>query len=148
MVSNRIRVWYISKILKIAQNDKNSKFENGIYISNARTLKIGAYVRINENVFLQGKITIGSYVMIAPNVAIYSSTHIYNDKTIPMVLSGSTVPKEVTIHDDVWVGRGAIIMPGITVGRGAIIGANAVVTKDVEEYTIVGGVPAKILKKR
>ena len=55
--------------------------------------------------------------------------------------------KKVTIEDDVWIGASAVIMPGVTLHKGAIIGAGAVVTKDVDEYTVVAGVPAKPIKK-
>jgi len=54
---------------------------------------------------------------------------------------------KVIIEDDVWIGEGAAILPGVVIGRGAIIGTNAVVTKDVDPYTVVGGVPARIIKK-
>ncbi|MEL4069505.1 DapH/DapD/GlmU-related protein [Ochrobactrum sp. GPK 3] len=56
--------------------------------------------------------------------------------------------KRVVIGNDVWIGHGAVITPGVTVGHGAVIGANAVVTKDVAPYTVVGGVPAKLIRKR
>lgn len=146
--SNVIRMWYVAKVLKIMPFDKNSKFESGIYLSDARNLKIGKHVRINENAFLQGSITIGDYAMIAPNVSIYSKTHNYHDINIPMVQSGESETKTVSIENDVWVGINVVILPGITIGKGSIIGANAVVTKNVEPYSIMGGIPAKLLRKR
>ena len=146
--SNSIRIWYCAKLLKILPFDTNSKFENNIYISNAKNLKIGKFCRINENVLLQGTITIGNYVMIAPNVAIHSSTHIYKDILQPMVTNGLSENKPVIIEDDVWIGRNVVILPGITIHKGSIIGANSVVTKNIEEYSIYGGVPAKFIKKR
>lgn len=138
----------MSKVLKIIPFDKNSKFEYGIYISDARNLRIGKHVRINENVFLQGRINIGDYVMIAPNVAIYTKTHNYNDINTPMVLSGETDTQEVIIEDDVWIGINSVILPGVTIGKGTIIGANSLVNKDVEPYSIMGGIPARLIKKR
>jgi maltose O-acetyltransferase len=138
----------MAKILKVIQFDKNSKFESGIYISDARNLEIGKHVRINENVFLQGSITIGDFVMIAPNVSIYTKTHRYGDINTPMVLSGESETKTVTIENDVWLGLNAVVLPGITVGKGSIIGANSVVTKNVEPYSIIGGVPAHLIRKR
>jgi len=147
-LSNTIRLWYMAKILKVIQFDKNSKFESGIYISDARNLEIGKHVRINENVFLQGSITIGDFVMIAPNVSIYTKTHRYGDINTPMVLSGESETKTVTIENDVWLGLNAVVLPGITVGKGSIIGANSVVTKNVEPYSIIGGVPAHLIRKR
>lgn len=147
-LSGLIRLWYVSKLLKLMPFDKNSKFEPNIYISNGANIKMGKHIRINEDVFLQGVVDIGDYVMIAPNVAIHSSTHIYNNPPMPMVLNNLTEPKKVTIEDDVWIGRNSVILPGITIGKGSIVGANSVVNKNVEPYTIVGGVPAKFIKKR
>ena len=147
-VSNSIRIWYLSKILKIMPYDKNSKFEYKIYISDARKIKLGSYVRINERAFFQGDVKIGNHVMIAPNVSVYTRTHKYDKIKIPMVLSGETSTQTVVIEDDVWIGINAVILPGIRIGKGSIVGANAVVTKDVEPYSIVGGVPAKLIRKR
>ena len=145
---NTLRIWYMSKVLKIMPFDRNSKFENGVYISDAKQLRIGNYVRINENSFLRGAITIGDYCMIAPNVSIYTRTHVYDNPDIPVVLSGEIDFKEVILEEDVWIGRNVVILPGIHIGKGSIIGANSVVTKNIEPYSIVGGVPAKLIRKR
>ncbi len=147
-ISNVMRLWYVAKVLKVMPFDKNSKFEFGIYLSNAKNLKIGKHVRINENVFLQGSIQIGDYAMLAPNVSIYSKTHNYHDIHTPMVKSGESETKTVIIEEDVWIGINAVILPGITIGKGSIIGANAVVTKNVAPYSIMGGIPAKLLRER
>ena len=146
--SNRLRLWYMSKILRIMPYDKNSKFETRIYISDARQIRFGSHVRINENSFFQGAVSVGNFVMIAPNVSIYSRTHMYSDFETPMVLSGNSEIREVIIEDDVWIGINAVVLPGIRIGKGSIIGANSVVTKDVPPYSIAGGVPAKIIKSR
>lgn len=138
----------MAKVLKIIKYDSNSKFESGIYISDAKQIKIGKYARINENVFLQGEIEIADYVMIAPNVSIYTKTHNYHDVNTPMVLSGETETKKVIIERDVWIGINAVILPGVTIGEGAIIGANSLVNKNVESYSIIGGVPARLIRSR
>ena len=145
---NSLRRSFVAKGLGIMPNDSNSKFENGIYISDARQLKIGKYVRINEHVFLQGKITIGDYVMIAPYAALYTNTHEHANVNTPMVMQGDTTTEEIVVENNAWIGRNVVILPGITIGEGAIVGANSVVTKDVTPYTVVGGVPAKVIKKR
>ena len=67
---------------------------------------------------------------------------------IPMREQGSLPPQKVTICDDVWIGARVIILPGVTIGKGSIIAAGAVVTKNVPEYAVVGGVPAKVIKYR
>ncbi len=65
-----------------------------------------------------------------------------------MILQGEKKGINPIIEDDVWIGRNAIIMPGVRIGKGSIVGAGAVVTKNVEPYSIVGGVPAKLIRKR
>lgn len=134
-------------ILRIMQKGSLNYFENNVYIGKGSAVKIGSNCQINENVFIQGAI-IGSYVMIAPNVSILTKGHAFGDTEIPMVQQGNTKELIPLIEDDVWIGRNAIIMPGITIGKGSIIGAGAIVTKDVKPFSIVGGVPAKLLRNR
>jgi len=144
---NRFRVFYVSRILKVMSLDTNSRFQNNIYIGNGKNVRIGKHCQINEHVFIQGA-TIGSHVMIAPNVSLLANTHNHKRVDIPMILQGEKKDKKIIIEDDVWLGRNAIVMPGITIQKGSIVAAGAVVTKDVPAYVIVGGVPAKIIKKR
>ncbi|RYE29894.1 MAG: acyltransferase [Sphingobacteriales bacterium] len=110
-------------------------------------MKIGNYCEVNENVYIQSAI-IGDHVLIAPNVALLSVTHNYDDLELPILEQGFTEPRPVIIEDKVWIGRNVIVMPGIKLGKGCIVGAGAVVTKDVDPFTIVGGIPAKMLKFR
>ena len=86
--------------------------------------------------------------MMGPEVVIYTSGHKHDRLDIPMIEQGSSETYPVIIGNDVWIGRRAIIMPGVTIGDGVIIGAGAVVTKNVEPYVVVAGVPAKVVKKR
>lgn len=129
------------------QPDKKSKFQNNVYIGNGENVRIGKHCQINEDVFIQGA-SIGNYVMIAPNVILQANTHKYNDTETPMIQQGEEKGKIITIEDDVWLGRNVIVLPGIIIKKGSIVAAGAVVTRDVPEYAIVGGVPAKIIKKR
>ncbi len=78
---------------------------------------------------------------------IITNTHNFENCDIPMRTQGLK-NISVTIEDDVWIGSRVIILPGIKIGKGSIIGAGAVVTKDVPEYSIVGGVPAKLIRSR
>ncbi|HOO26508.1 MAG TPA: DapH/DapD/GlmU-related protein [Clostridiales bacterium] len=73
--------------------------------------------------------------------------HSYTDPDTPIV-DQPTDQRKITIEDNVWIGANAVITPGITIGTGSIIGAGAVVTKDVEPYSVMGGVPAKLIRKR
>lgn len=84
---------------------------------------------------------------MGPDVTILSQTHNIERTDIPMGKQGMR-EAEVIIGNDVWIGMRSIIMPGVKIGDGAVIGAGAVVTKDVLDYAIVGGVPARIIKYR
>lgn len=111
-------------------------------------LKIGNNFGVGILCEINGSVKIGNDVMMGPEVVIYTSGHRYENTDIPMREQGSTEVCSVVIEDDVWVGRRAIIMPGVKISNEVVIGAGAIVTKDVPNYTIVGGVPAKVLKMR
>lgn len=141
---NSIRVGLAGNFLTVG---KNCKIYPRVNLGDGNGITIGDNCRINENVYIEGAV-IGNYVMIAPNVTIYSSTHIFLSTEIPMVMQGQTKEVASIIEDDVWIGNRVIIMPGLKIGTGSIIGAGAVVTKNVEPFSIVGGVPAKLIRKR
>ena len=144
---NTIRRLYICKILNIAKNCKNSKFQNKLYLSDFSNITIGKYCQINEYVFIQGA-RIGDYVMIAPHVTILSSTHPHHDTSIPMIKQEKIRNITPTIGNDVWIGTQVVIMPGVHIADGCVIGAGAVVTRDTEPYSIYGGVPAHKIRSR
>lgn len=91
---------------------------------------------------------IGKYVLIGEHCSIYSKNHIFLDKTRLICNQGYTKEKVVTIGNDVWICDRVIIMPGVVIGDGSVIAAGSIVTKDVEPYSVVAGVPAKIISKR
>ena len=101
---------------------------------------IGEKLTIVDKLSDQGNITIGSRVAISPSVILVVSSEPNFSKIKQYV---KTVHGTIQIKDDAWIGAGAIILPNITIGEGSVVGAGAVVTKDVEPYTIVAGVPAK-----
>jgi maltose O-acetyltransferase len=146
-IFNTVRVWYLSKVLHVLDSGEGQHFQNNVYISNALNVRIGTCCHINEHVFIQGA-HIGSYVMIAPHVSILCSSHNHQRTDIPMILQGELKNFLPNIEDDVWIGRNAVILPGVTIGRGSIVGAGAIVNKDVIPYSIVGGVPARLIKMR
>jgi acetyltransferase-like isoleucine patch superfamily enzyme len=144
---SHLRRWYVSKVLGIMAWDAESEFQNHVYIGDGSKIRIGKCCKISEDVFLQGAI-IGDYVMIGPNTAILTKSHQHESTDIPMVKQGETEDRIPVIEDDVWIGRNAIILPGLRIGAGSIVGAGAVVTSDVPPYSVVGGVPARMIRKR
>ncbi|HKL10089.1 MAG TPA: acyltransferase [Clostridia bacterium] len=127
---------------------KNINIEKGAYFGSGKGISIGDYSGIGVGAKLSGKITIGSHVMMGPEVMIYTANHNYGRDDIPMIEQGDSEMKPVVIGDDVWIGARAIILPGVELGKGCIIAAGSVVTKDVPQYSIAGGNPAKVIKKR
>lgn len=122
-------------------------------IREGQYVTIGDNCLINHNCLIQagksaaGSIKIGNYVHTGVNVMMLGFNHGFYTRDVP-TKEQDYLDAPIVIHDDVWIGAGAIILAGVDVGKGAIIAAGAVVNKDVPEYAIVGGVPAKVLKYR
>lgn len=112
-------------------------------------IEFGKNVSLNEWVYLSafGGLKIGNDVRIGHRVSIMTSDHNFNEVDIPIYKQGLKAAP-VVIEDDVWIGCNVTVLKGVTVGKGAIIAAGAVVTKDVQPYSIVGGVPAKPISSR
>lgn len=123
---------------------RGSRIHMGARFFDPENIKIGQGSIIGDNAFLDGrdKLTIGNHVDIASSVMIYNSEHDVNSEDFHAI----TAPVE--IGDFCFIGPGVIILPGVKIGKGAVIGAGAVVTKDVEEFKIVGGVPAEVIGER
>lgn len=115
----------------------------GARLSHTYGIRAGRNLMINAGAFLYGRggLTFGDHVMIGPNVVIVSSQHRFDDPRIEMVFQGHKTDP-VTVGSDVWIGANAVVLPGITIADGTVISAGAVVTRDTEPYSIVGGVPA------
>lgn len=111
---------------------------------NPKNITIGADTIIGDQVFLDGraKLTIGSHVDIASEVMIYNSQHDLNSEDF------HAREESVEVGDYAFIGPRAIILPGVKIGRGAVVAAGAVVTRDVPDFAIVGGVPAKVIGER
>lgn len=137
----------MSKVMHLMPYHSKTTVQENVYVSGPGRVKIGSNCQINENVFIQGAI-IGNNVMIAANTSLIANMHKHDRTDIPMNMQGKIVDNKVIVEDDVWIGRNAVVMPGVRIGTGSIVAAGAVVTKDVPPYSIVGGVPAKVIKKR
>ena len=126
------------------------RIDSGVTIEGFENIEIGDYFSMNSNSQLgasYGKIIIGNDCAIAPNCVLRASNHNFDDPTIPFRLQGHKYG-EISIEDDVWIASNCVITANTKIGKSSIIGAGSVVTKDVEPYSIVGGVPAKLIKKR
>lgn len=144
-------------------------FETPHYIANGcivqKLSSLGAYTYLQENVSIWPYVKIGRFCSVASNVIIGPSEHDYESISSHPVLVDREVykkqadyvfglkskgkeQKEVVIGNDVWIGTNAVILRGVRIGDGAVIAAGAIVTKDVESYQIVGGIPAKMIKMR
>lgn len=112
-------------------------------------ITIGNNCSINPFCALYGSagIKIGDYVMIGSGAKIISAMHGFSRIDVPMRLQRTT-KKGITIKNDVWIGANATVLDGVTIGSGAVVGAGAVVTKDVPEYAIAAGVPARVIRTR
>lgn len=123
-------------------------FHHNVLFSKGSNISIGEWSLINRYVMLDDRadINIGSFVMVAAGVTIETHTHPFDDFSVPIAYGGrSGLP--VSVGSNSVVGYNTVLMAGVQIGYRCIIGANSVVTKDVPDYTVVGGVPAKPIKQ-
>lgn len=147
-LSAYIRARIYSLFLK--KTGKKIFIQHDVIFRNLKYIELGNNVYINHHAEILAGINgikIGNDVMIGQYAKLLTTNHSYTDLSIPMNKQ-TEISEHIIIHDDVWIGANAIILPGIEIGKGAVVGASALVTKDVPEFAIVGGVPAKIIKYR
>lgn len=125
---------------------RHSVVESYCCINNAvGDITIGDHTRIGIHCTVIGPVSIGSHVNLAQGITVTALNHNFDD-TAQRIDQQGVSTRQVVIEDDVWIGANAVILPGVTVGRHAVVAAGAVVTSDVPDYSVVGGVPAKIIK--
>ena len=115
----------------------------GVGLSIGNNSAIGSYSYIGA----RGEIKIGNDVIMGPMVTMFSENHNYGNLDLPIRKQGE-FRKGIIIEDDCWIGTGSTILDGVTVGRGSVIAARSVVTKSVEAYSVVAGIPAQQIKRR
>ena len=145
-ICNKLRIMCVKHIFK--KCGKISTMDRKAYFGTGSEIEIGDYSGIGAHCIVPKNTVIGKYVMMAPEVYIIDNNHITSDIHKPMCFQGKTESKVTVIEDDVWLGARAMIMPGKRISRGSVIAAGAIVTKDVEPFSIMGGNPAKLIRKR
>lgn len=139
----RLRSWLVRMYLK--QCGKNPRVKKGAEISPNAT--VGNYSELGTRSMIQANVHIGDNVIMGPDVKIYSRNHKFDNLDIPIKDQGKNY-FETFIGNNVWLGANVVVTAGTKVGNNAIAAAGSVITKDVPDYAIVGGVPAKVLKYR
>lgn len=125
---------------------QNSIIEPPFFCSYGRNVHIGDHVFLNVLCVILdcNRVEIGHHVMIGPGVQLYTAAH---DLQAEARNQGWEVARPIMIEDNVWIGGGAIILPGVTIGRNAVVGAGAVVPRDVPANTVVAGNPARVIRE-
>ncbi|HEY0651879.1 MAG TPA: acyltransferase [Chryseosolibacter sp.] len=121
------------------QNPSNIEFGNNVGIND------GVWIAANKN--KQARIVIGDNALIGPYTVIHSGNHVFKDPSIPIYYQGFSF-EPIVIGEDVWIAANCTVLAGVTIGKGAVVAAGCVVNKNVEPYTVVGGVPARVIGKR
>ena len=127
---------------------KNVNVEHGARFGSGRNIRIGNNSGIGINADIPANTIIGDNVMMGPYCYIGSMNHVFDSTEEPMIVQGSTNPKQTVIGNDVWIGRNVMMTPGRNIAEGSIIGMGCVLTKDFPPYSIVGGNPSKVIRSR
>lgn len=125
------------------------RIQHGTWFEYPEKLSLGSFVSINQRCYINagGGIEVGNYVLIGPNVTIYSQNHNYKKKDM-LIKDQDYDKKTIVIEDDVWLCANAIILPGVIIRKGSVVAAGAVVTKSTEPYSVVAGIPAVKVSER
>lgn len=148
-ISNRVHLKRIEKLTKQKIRYVGQAPGYTRIVGNPLNFKIAETSHLKSNTFLEcsGGIKIGEYFHTGSGLTIYTTNHNFNSAAkIPY--DETSIAKPVKIKDFVWCGANVTIVPGVTIGEGVVIGAGSVVTKDVPDYAVIGGNPAKVIKFR
>ncbi len=142
----KLKAWFFRKRYHLSNIHKTVYLCGGCTISS--DLFADRYVYIGPRCTIYPKVSIGAFTLLANDISIIGGDHVFRKVGTPIIFSGRDVIRETHIGSDCWIGAHSIIMSGVTIGDGSIIAAGSVVTKDVEPFSIYGGVPAKKIKDR
>jgi maltose O-acetyltransferase len=122
--------------------------EHGAWFGSGRGIRLGDRSDIGMDALVIGPLTVGRDVMMGPRCILLASSHAFAAVDVPMNTQGFVEDSPIVIEDDVWVGAGCIVLPGVRIGTGSIVGAGSVVTRDVPPWTVVAGNPARVVRSR
>lgn len=125
----------------------NVSIQPGVYLFNLQNIQIGDNVSIHPMCYIDaaGGITIGDNVSIAHSSTLISTNHTWDDVALPIKYNPETFA-EIIVENDVWIGCGVRVLAGVTLGNRSVVAAGAVVNKSFGNYSLIGGVPAKLIK--
>ncbi len=144
-----LRLWFQQK--KLYKIGKNSEIRPFVTINGTNSITIGDNVILQPGTLLSSLINdpdkvIEDNVLLGPNISIYSATHNFENINLPIREQGYNASK-TTIKQGAWIGVNSVIMPGVTVGKNSVVAAGAIITRDIPDYCVAAGVPAKVIKR-
>ena len=145
---HKSRYWKLSLFKRNFSVGNNFKLGKNCFVSSKNKIRIGENFFMGNYCHLSSNLEIGKNVMFASFVSCVGGDHNIEDINIKMNQSGSGTLKTTVIKDNVWIGHGAIIMHGVTIEEGSIVAAGSVVTKNISSFSIYGGNPSKLIRKR
>jgi len=147
--ARKIRAFVCKQLF--AKCGKNVNIDSKVIFYRMAHTKIGDNSGIGYRSYV-GAVEIGNNVMIGPELMVFSGNKEYNKADVLMIIQTTMRSTDeinpIIIEDDVWIGARVIILPGRRIGRGSVVGAGAVITRDVEPFSIVGGNPARVIGRR
>ncbi|MBR3133121.1 MAG: acetyltransferase [Clostridia bacterium] len=143
---NAFRSFCCKRIFK--KCGKNVTIKSKAYFGDGINIEIDDYSQLGINCKVDNDLIMGKYVLMGPDVVIFSTSHEYKDINIPMMNQGGKERKKVIVGDDVWIGTRVIILPGVKIGNHVIIGAGSIVTHDIPDYSVAVGSPARVVRDR
>ena len=146
VISQRFRNFLASRL--IASFGRSVRVNPKAGFGSGHRISVGDNCNLSSGMKVIGDLVLGDDVMLGPEVVFISYNHEVSDLEVPMRAQGATESKPVIVGNDVWIGMRVMVMPGVTIGSHSIVAAGSVVTKDVPEWAIVGGNPAKVIKYR
>ena len=142
----KLRYWCAKRLLGFCGEDVIVK--DHCYFGNGTRLKVGSRSQLSSNGRFSGDITIGEDVLMGPDVVMMATSHEFKRTDLPINQQGAKEEEPIHIGNDCWIGTRCVILPGVSLGNHCIVAAGAVVTRSFTDGCILGGVPARVIKKR